>query len=200
MLKYFKKQRGAMFGLDARIALAIMASLSVVTGASMVQLMKDNRVEEMLYEHERVSSAFDAMQEDMETNLVSALNTTSAVWGDLYRGLTDVSRFGAAYQPRWRGPYQTEQNSIMHEEFGRIRIRPMPSAPGVANCSAVQISQKLCNYYLMWGLSPSHVVPDQIKQALNDRLDGESEVDPDTNGKVRWDATHLYAEISFALN
>jgi len=52
------KKRGAMFGLDARIALAIFAGLATVTGASIYKLSSQSRVTAIVAELNNISKAF----------------------------------------------------------------------------------------------------------------------------------------------
>jgi len=41
-----RTQKGAMFGLDARIALAIFGALSVISGAAFIQLFKKQKLQQ----------------------------------------------------------------------------------------------------------------------------------------------------------
>ncbi len=43
--------RGAMFGLDARIALAIFGALSVISGAALYSAIKESRITSLLTEY-----------------------------------------------------------------------------------------------------------------------------------------------------
>lgn len=199
MFKFFKKQRGAMFGLDARIALSIFAGLSVVTGVSMIQVLKDNRAEKILLEREKVASAVDALQEDIGTYLYDEISTQN--WGNLYRALTDGSVFNAATRPKWNGPYiDGDFSSISHPEFRAIRLRFMPTAADVRNCTVAEIRGRLCSYFLVLGWPTTHPVPTQIINKLNDQLDGPGESTPESNGKVRTDGTLLFLELTTVLN
>ena len=197
MVKIFS-QRGAMFGLDARIALAIFAGLSIVVGASMVQIMKDNRAEKILLEREKVASAVDALQEDIGTYLYSEITTQN--WGNLYRSLTRADVFNAATQPKWRGPYlDDEYSSILHKTYSRIRMRAMPTAADIRNCTTPEIRSRQCSYFLVLGW-PTEPVPTEVIDAVNERLDGAGEATPETNGKVRTDGALLLIELTTVLN
>lgn len=200
-MKKYKQQRGAMFGLDARIALAIFAGLSVITGASMVQLMKDNRADKVLFLHEKVSSAFDVMQEDLRMDIYNnALASSSAEFEDMYLALFDESVLTAAAQSRWHGPYMPTKNSNLDDEYGSIRIKPISrESTGTATCSTVQAAAKECSYFLILG-NTSITLPVSVRTAVNEQIDGAGEANPESNGKVRWDVNNLvYIEMGHYL-
>ena len=51
-------QRGAMFGLDARVALAIFAGLSAIAGTAVFSAVRDTRVTGVLTEFDNISKGY----------------------------------------------------------------------------------------------------------------------------------------------
>jgi type II secretory pathway pseudopilin PulG len=51
--------KGAMFGLDARIALAIFGALSVISGAALYSAIKDAKVTAFITEVDNISKAYE---------------------------------------------------------------------------------------------------------------------------------------------
>ena len=199
MFKFFKKQRGAMFGLDARIALSIFAGLSVVTGVSMIQVLKDNRTDKILFLHEKVSAALEAMQEDLEANPDAFLANTGTRFKDTFLALYDESMVAAAYRSKWLGPYLREDRNRRTEEMYQLRIRPMPmTSTGINNCTATHEMNGECYHFLFIG-DATVPVPQKIKDDVNEALDGPGEVNPDTNGSVRWDTNSLYIRMGITM-
>lgn len=197
MLKaFFKRQKGAMFGLDSRIALAIFGGLSVVMGASMVQVLGDRRVDNILLNHAKYSSAIDAMQEDLESNIHAAILSFSVLPDeDAFMALVDSSLLEAQFIPRWRGPYIAQRNNNLDEEYGTISIVHRPGLLSSTDCTATEITDRECVYFLVYERVPLSVI-----QNTNNQLDGEGEVLPAISGKVQWDgATATTARLGIQV-
>lgn len=82
-----QKKRGAMFGLDARIALAIFAGLSTVTGATIYKISSQSRITAIAAELNNISKAFGDYMLDVGAppNRIEDLITSTV--------------------PGWNGPY-----------------------------------------------------------------------------------------------
>lgn len=183
MLKLFNKtcfnaQRGAMFGLDARLTLAILAGLSIVAGASMAQIMQDRRADNLLFEHSKVSSAVAAIQEDLETNVHDSL--TSSDDTNAYLALVDGTLLTPAAERNWLGPYLREFYSNDHDSYGDIFLMRRQDAIASA-CTATVIRNRECFYYYVVSEVPITTVED-----VNENLDG-AEGTPQSTGAVQWD-------------
>ena len=63
MIKYNNK-KGAMFGLDARIALAIFGALSVISGAALFSAIQDAKVTAMVVSFENIAKSYEAFYID----------------------------------------------------------------------------------------------------------------------------------------
>jgi len=88
--------RGAMFGLDARIALAIFAALSVITGAALYKAVKQSRVIAFVAQLEEISKAVEQYYLDTGT-LPPKSNATSLDSSYLFDNSANIAG--------WKGPY-----------------------------------------------------------------------------------------------
>jgi type II secretory pathway pseudopilin PulG len=117
-MKRFSLNKGAMFGLDARIALAIFGALSVISGASLYSAIQNAKMTAMYTSLTEIEKAFEAYY--LDTGDKMAYNVSSYQIGIL----TQDIRLPA--KPDWNGPYlQTlgheHQFAIRTKEFGLTR-------------------------------------------------------------------------------
>lgn len=99
------KQRGAMFGLDARIALAIFGGLSVITGVALFNVTKDTQVSALRSEINNIVTGYTSMNIDTAVNnadfnaLLAKPSTGMNTWNGPYltRSDTRSSLFGGEY-------------------------------------------------------------------------------------------------------
>lgn len=176
---FFKNQKGAMFGLDARIALAIFGGLSVVMGASMLQIMGDSRVDNLLQEHSKISSAVDALQEDLQGSIDNALTTVNDA--ERYMALMEEAGVSASAQGRWHGPYiSITGRGSQHAEYGAMGITPKQLNTN-NDCLAATITSRNCYYNLVYAAVPMVTI-----NALNTAIDGAAEATPAAEGIIQW--------------
>lgn len=173
--KTLSSQMGAIFGLDARVALAIFAVLSVVAGASAVLSVQSIRAKSLANEMSAFGTAIEGLHHDLKTDIFSALITPS-----------DQGAFQALYdnivleetlmRGRWLGPY-VNVNSNTHPHFGE-RIIAKRGENIKEECS-------LDNNCFLW-LIYSKVTLEATKEA-NLLLDGRNEENAQTNGRLQWE-------------
>jgi len=89
-----KTKRGAMFGLDARIALAIFGALSVISGAALYSAIKEAKVIAMIAEMKEIAKGYEAYYLDTGSQL--ATKNTVAL---------DVNKLISDTTVGWKGPY-----------------------------------------------------------------------------------------------
>ena len=94
-MNYSKK--GAMFGLDARIALAIFGALSVISGAALYSAIQDSKVTAIVAEMDNIGKATTAYY--LDTGIYPAAITGAAVT------TLDARQLTASSQTGWEGPY-----------------------------------------------------------------------------------------------
>ena len=111
-------KKGAMFGLDARIALAIFGALSVISGAALYSAIKESRITSLLTEYNEIGKAWESFYLDTGVQLAKA----SGYHNRFYTGqlVTDDSIDG------WKGPYIAFEDKggafrpLIHERYYTI--------------------------------------------------------------------------------
>jgi len=98
----WQSHSGAMFGLDARIALAIFAALSVITGAAMFKVRQDVEATALLAEMQEIGKAWEQYYLDTGVSLpLYGASEISLTIGYLVKNVANISG--------WRGPYINHQ-------------------------------------------------------------------------------------------
>jgi len=172
-MKYI--QKAAMFGLDARIALAIFGTLSIIGGAALYNSLEEAKVTAIIAELEEVGKAYDQYLLDtgLELEIVSDekyLNTDK-----LIENVT-VPTAG------WKGPYLSysafSKNSMKHPIYSKVFI---VKADGCYGCSIIACA----------GINPCYVwvgmvgIPLDLMKKLDKKIDNG---DGRTVGNFRyWD-------------
>tara|TARA_Y100001960_G_scaffold33272_1_gene29659 strand:+ start:729 stop:1307 length:579 start_codon:yes stop_codon:yes gene_type:complete len=116
-MKNFNK--GAMFGVDARVALAVFALLSVLVGASLINFFRVANLQKVIAETKSVAEAVDSFHKDIH---VSIFDTLGALTGDAkeiaaFKALTTKADISATYKDRWDGPYLRMKTTNQTEYF-----------------------------------------------------------------------------------
>lgn len=169
------EQCGALFGLDARIALAIFGILSVVAGASIVTSVNGTRGQVLADELAQTSQALESYHHDLKTDIFLTLMipTEKAAFQALYDN--SVIMESDNLKARWNGPY-VKSSSNIHPRYGAITLTkagPVHTSP----C----LPQDICYLYLVY----SNVKPDIMRKA-NEVLDGTDETDAANQGRLQW--------------
>ena len=97
------KQKAAMFGLDARIALAIFGALSVISGAALYSAIQDAKATALIAEMNEVGKAWEQYYLDTGVNLPRVDSDSSA--GGYYMFKTAELVNNNDNVNGWRGPY-----------------------------------------------------------------------------------------------
>lgn len=103
-------KKGAMFGLDARIALAIFGALSVITGAALFRAIQDTKMTAMYENLVEIEKAFEAYY--LDTGVKGKHDTSIYKIGVLQKNLT-VPVVG------WKGPYLSSGDGALWESYLR---------------------------------------------------------------------------------
>jgi Tfp pilus assembly protein PilE len=177
--------KGAMFGLDARIALAIFGALSVISGAALYSAIQDSKATAIITELQEVGKAYDQYYLDTgkELTFSDAANST----------YLDIRELVSSTDINWKGPYlQYEISSIdtfslTHNLYDRVRISEMLDGTWTANgnSSTWQTTVKCdtgtvggsCNIWTVF-----RDVPLNIYNAIDEKIDGSVDTQ---NGNVR---------------
>lgn len=89
-------KRGAMFGLDARIALAIFAALGLLTGAALFAAIKQSRATTLIGEFESLAQGYTQLILDVKRDAWIAQMLGNPGWEG------------------WNGPYTRLESSVTH--------------------------------------------------------------------------------------
>lgn len=168
-------QRGAMFGLDARISLAIFAILSVVAGSYAVLSLNDINAKSLAQELRETGESIEAIHSDLESDIYSNLIEESD--SNAYIALYDKSvlKDGSA-RASWLGPY-VKTASPNHPKFGEISIqRRLKEHAGVC------FAESACYLWLVYSK-----VPLKTAEHLNSMYDGNKEGIENAAGIIQWD-------------
>lgn len=163
-MKFIRRQKGAMFGLDARIALSIFAGLSIIAGSAIVFTARDAQSKALLTDMSAIRDAVDNFQADTETSLHDAISTETNT--NAFLALVDRSVLEAAARRHWLGPYLNKIRTNQHPDYGTMSI-----------------SEAGGYYWLhMNGISP------ELFESVDSALDSPDLTSPETTGVVRYDS------------
>jgi len=117
-----KTKRGAMFGLDARIALAIFGALSVISGAALYSTIQESKATALITEINEVGKAYESYLLDTGQDLPR--QATSGT----YFHHRETAKLISSSVSGWKGPYLSyEVNTLApkflkHSSYGSIGI------------------------------------------------------------------------------
>ncbi len=163
-----RSQRGAMFGLDARVALAIFAGLSVVAGMAVFGTIRQTDVTALVSELDNVGKGYVNYAFDTGIDV-----PVGAGVGQGFRGLFQDTAGGVV---GWNGPYIT-RSSAEHPRFGTYDIVQgrMDAASPATGIPAAAVAGQMQGSWASLTL-----VPCEIAQNLDEEIDGDT--DPVTAG------------------
>ena len=186
-------QTGAMFGLDARIALAIFAIIAVIAGVAVVMSVDSTRAKSLATELTETGHAIELYHNDLKEDIFATLDVPSTA--NAFEALYDDSVITdqGGLRSRWNGPY-IKYTSNDNPHYGNMFIEKH-AADHTQACDP----QEICYLYLIY----SRVKPGIVDE-VNTLLDGKYEQHPDTMGRVQWSQDNdayriLYYRVSRAL-
>ena len=183
-------KQGAMFGLDARIALAIFGALSVISGAALYSAIQQSKVVAIVTEMKEIGKAIE--QYNLDTGQDITLDTNWATTLAYEELMTDNTS-------GWKGPYLSFDDHISarthftHPLYNRIAIdlKVNPSE-GFSACGDAANKGKACYYWVFYG-----AVDESLRKAVKIYIDGSESV---TDGTIHDPTTGgLYMKTSLAL-
>ena len=179
-------KKGAMFGLDARIALAIFGALSVISGASLYSAIEQAKYTKTKASFNEILKAYEAYYLDTGSPLPKvSYNFTTLYIGDLIENRELISS--------WKGPYLTPinssttqiQNEITYDIYkdAYISLELLPKSTWTVTSPSCTINSSDCNVYIRIypDSSPESLTP--YFNYLDDYFDNN---DGKTSGKIRW--------------
>ncbi|HAG52411.1 MAG TPA: hypothetical protein DCL21_01340 [Alphaproteobacteria bacterium] len=163
-------KKGAMFGLDARIALAIFGALSVISGAALYSAIQQSRVVSAVTTLEEVGKAIESYMLDVGSDLpLSSSNY-------------DLEALLVSSAAGWKGPYLSiTDNTIGNENLPMkdavdIRARLWGKTgrydgAGVSNSVVCSAAQTPCNVYL-----EINQMNESLARAIDEYVDSSADV------------------------
>lgn len=176
LYKKITNQKGAMFGLDARITLAIFSSLSVLAGYTITTNLDYITGGALTDELKNVSNAIDGYHHDLKQDIFKTLisptpeNAISALYDNEF---ISPGKFRA----RWIGPY-VEYRSTNHHKYGEMRLEKRKENFN----EKCQSTSRTCYLYLSLENVPLGTI-----EKVNADYDGSDEAAAELNGRVQWD-------------
>tara|TARA_Y100001960_G_scaffold156415_1_gene164619 strand:- start:3136 stop:3765 length:630 start_codon:yes stop_codon:yes gene_type:complete len=178
-----KTTKAAMFGLDARIALAIFGALSVISGAALYSAIENAKLTSVQQTIHNVEKAFEALYLDLGElpNRASSLTKNAQYLQENPGNLT-----------LWKGPYLTFDKDVgindMYFLVDKILFNINNGSPAGNSCAAG--SSKDGHYYLRIFYIADDInnlptadcnVPESFAKKFHDKFDGDSDY---TKGKI----------------
>lgn len=168
-------KKAAMFGLDARIALAIFGTLSVISGAALYSAIQEAKVVSLVAKMNEISKAMESYL--LDTGLDIPVDTNSVL---------DTSELITSTKTGWKGPYlsynlgtayNTPYEGLLDESVHSYLIRKI-SNEWVGQVAVVACTAgKVCSYWIN-----ARKVPKDLAAAYDLKVDGVSNVNA---GSVR---------------
>ena len=172
-------KKGAMFGLDARIALAIFGALSVISGAALYSAIQESKVTQNIVELEESEKAMSAYYLDTGSLPLNGGNSTMN-GSELIEDTKSLST--------WNGPYigytKTDAVFMKDSDFSMSYLYGKDVAWGRdggdtiprVSCAVMAPGEK-CHLWVarQW-------VDESISKVVDEKIDGTLDFD---DGKVR---------------
>ena len=195
-----KFNKGAMFGLDARIALAIFGALSVISGAALYSAIQQSKVVALVTDLNEIGKAYTAFALDTGQDLPEL--TDPLLYADSYDLIENTKNY-----TNWNGPYlsydklatDTTYRSLSHPSYYAVRTAPLSGGTwgntNLGDCTAG-------NPCFLWTMINN--VPHELATAADIYVDGTySKTEGnfrihDTNGAAAF--AHVYLKIQPTLN
>ena len=183
MTKVFKK--GAMFGLDARIALAIFGALSVISGAALYSAIQEAETTKNIATFNELTKAIEQYMLDTGSYIPETTPTYAILEiGNLFSNYKNVSN--------WKGPYfgdrSTANNWVAVNYLPNViyierRHKADWSGTSLLTSSPTGCSDSDCYMYAkMFGAGSTYTTLENMFNALDKSVDNS---DGATKGKVR---------------
>jgi len=174
-----KTKTGAMFGLDARIALAIFGALSVISSAALYSAIQQTQATSVLSDLKEVGKAWETYYIDTSENLQKTSNDNST--GGFYTLKADqlIENPGIS---GWSGPYLPYvkiTNGMKHSIYGNIYIFTLTNEDWSTWTTGTCTNGKQCFIWSLINGFKNEAVAKNMDQIV-DNSDGKDK------GSFRW--------------
>jgi len=191
--------KGAMFGLDARIALAIFGALSVISGAALYSAVQDSQATALITEMTEVGKAWEQYYLDTGENLPVDKNPSCAV--DCHY---QSDKLISSTKVGWKGPYLPYTISTSWElSAGDFNLGIISASTDVAwgdngvkwADSSCSTGRKCYNWVVFYNLSLDISLAKKIDAKIDGTIDGSDGLFRWRNGASSVDSLHLATQV-----
>ncbi|HAG52629.1 MAG TPA: hypothetical protein DCL21_02465 [Alphaproteobacteria bacterium] len=192
-------KKGAMFGLDARIALAIFGALSVISGAALYSAIQDAKATAFITEMQEIGKAWEQYYLDTGENLPIDKNPSCAV--DCHY---KIAKLVSASITGWKGPYLTySENTDWELSNGEFNLGLISASTDVAwglnnvkwadaSCST---GRKCYNWVVFYNLNLDSSLAKKIDSKIDGVIDGSAGLFRWRNGASSTESIHLAVQV-----
>ncbi len=181
-------KKAAMFGLDARIALAIFGALSVISGAALYSAIQQSKLVSLITEAQEIFKANEAYLLDTGVYITSPFNTSNLKTSDLLKdsGITGWSGPYLSYAEGSVADYTFDHNT--YNEIQIIRARDSDYASWASSeYRCLKADAVNCSIGVLFS-----GVPADILKAIEERIDGTAPTgNEELTGRFRFTTTGL---------
>jgi len=164
-----------MFGLDARIALAIFGALSVISGAALYSAIKQAKVVAAVAELNEISKAVESYMLDVGEDLEQ---------DDVVSSFKKITHLLSSSKQGWSGPYlaysiMSADHTLKHNYFTAVQLVSKDTLiwPVVSDSSNDCFSGNGCYYWIIFSS-----VDNALAKAIDEYVDGTADR---YKGKIR---------------
>jgi hypothetical protein len=188
IFKFIKNSRGAMFGLDARIALYVFGGISTISAGYVITNMQEFYAQGFSKEIRDMAIAVERVHKDLKEDLHNSLDTETDE--NAVIALYDNTELASnALRQKWHGPYIIHE-STTHRKYGNIRLtKAQDDASTACNTST------RCYLWLTYSAMRSNMTT-----PLNKIFDGESETTPASSGILQWTGSGDTVLVSYRIS
>ena len=189
-------KKGAMFGLDARIALAIFGALSVISGAALYSAIQDSKVTAIITQFNEVGKAWEAYYLDTGLNpdRMSTDNSTTNYFVIKTLPLMENPTVTGWSGPYYQTPTHTSANLLTNEGYDLWLMQLSKDVDWSSWTTGTCTTGRSCAIWIRY-YDATEVFSDSIKAAIDEKIDNADGAD---KGSFRYSTdsiNYLYAPI-----
>lgn len=170
-------QKGALFGLDARISLVIFSGLTVIVGATLSSKISSITGGALIDELNATGQAIEGMQLDLKADIFKSIDNPNEE--NAFMALYDKDMLNTPLtRSRWLGPYIKNHTNI-HPAYGKMSI-----VKRTESYKAICRSGDVCYLWITLEKVPYNVIEHTDKN-----YDGKNPISPETDGRIQWEFT-----------
>ena len=189
MLEKLNLKKGAMFGLDARVALAIIGTLVVISSFYAYSIVRDAKVGAIIFDGKEIVKAIESYEYDINNELGNFAATEKL----------ELSKLLSDSDTKWKGPYISTVNigidnsRLVSPNLGSFYVFKAKGreATDVTDDPFIAcVSGQTCYLWMIYDDSAFSSVINNMAQKLDEQLDS---LDGFLTGKIqKWNNALMY--------